>query len=261
MLPVMFRVGSVEIRSFDVLVVLGMAVGLVLIAWRARRAGLNGLKVLAGGIGVVLAGLAGARLGFVLMDLPHFIANPGKIFSLYGTGFQGGLIVGILATALLARALRLSFWQLVDLFAPGLVLGQAIGRLGCLLNGCCYGVETDSFLGMYLPGRGGEWAYRYPTQLMHSAINLLILAVLLGVERTKPFDGFVCLLYLVLYSTQRLLLDFLREEGPTFGDSGVRGAVVAGALTILPAALLLAWKWVRARRSRAVPAREPSCSD
>jgi len=243
--PILFHVGSFAVRSYDAVVALGMIAGLSLVCWRARRAGLGGARVLVGGIGVILVSLVGSRLGIVILDLRHYIPNWREIPSLYGTGFQGALVGGMLATLVFARYLRVSFWWLADLFAPGLVLGQAIGRVGCLLNGCCYGRPTDSFLALYLPNLGGEWAYRYPTQIMHVAANLVILVVLLNVSRRKSFDGFVFLLYVVLYSTHRLLFDFLRETGPVV--SGVRATQVASAVTILVASVVLMWKWARAR--------------
>ncbi|MFQ6101541.1 MAG: prolipoprotein diacylglyceryl transferase [Anaerolineae bacterium] len=245
MYPVLFHIGSFAVRSYDVMVLLGMIAGLSLGCYRARRAGLDGGKVVAGGVGIILVSLAGSRLGNVIIDLGRYVSNWRAIFSLYGTGFQGGLLAGVLATLALARYLRVSFWRLADLFAPGLVLGQAIGRVGCFLNGCCYGRPTDSFLGVYLPGWGVGWAYRYPTQFMHTTANLLILVVLLRVDRRRPFEGFTFLLYALLYSTQRLLIDFLRETGPLIGS--LRATEVVSVATILVAAVVLGWKWACAR--------------
>ena len=247
MRPVLFDIGSFAVRSYDVLVLVGMVAGMSLILWRARRIGLSRVRVFAGGVGIILVSLAGSRIGNVLIDLKSYIHNWRAIFSLYGTGFQGGLIGGILATLVFARWLRVSFWRVADLFAPGLVLGQAIGRIGCFLNGCCYGRATDSFLGMYLPGHGVGWEVRYPTQLMHSAANFSILAVLLKADKRKPCEGFVFLLYAILYSTQRLLIDFLRADAVPL-VKGIRPTEVVSVATILAAAALLGWQWRRARR-------------
>ena len=249
MYPVLFHVGSFAVRSYDVMVALGMVAGLSLTCWRAAGFGLSRARVLAGAGAVLLVGLVGTRLGNVLIDLGYYVSNWREIFSVYGTGFQGGLLAGMVATLLFARYLRVSFWRLADLLAPGLVLAQAIGRMGCFLNGCCYGRPTDSFLGLYLPGWGVEWAYRYPTQLLHSTANLLILVILLKVEKRKPFEGLLFLLYAILYSSHRLAFDFLRETGPIV--SGVRATEVVSAATILAAGILLAWKWTRARRDAA----------
>ena len=247
MYPVLFRIGSVAIRSYDAVVLLAMVVGVLLIYRRARRAGLSGRRVVWGCITIILVGIVGTRAGNVLVDLESYVGNWRAMFSLYGTGFQGGLIGGILATLVVARWLRVSFWELADLFAPSLILGQAIGRIGCFLNGCCYGQVTDSFLGMYLPGHGAGWDVRYPTQLMHSVANSAIFVTLLKVERRKPFAGFLFLLYAVLYSMQRLLIDFLRADAVPL-VAGIRPTEMVSVATILVAMGLLVWKGTRARR-------------
>ena len=253
MYPVLFHVGSFAVRSYDMLVFLGMVAALSLTHRRARSAGLGGGRVVAGGVGIILIGIVGSRLGNVIIDLGRYISNWREVFSLYGTGFQGGFLFGMLGMLGLARCLRISFWNLADLFAPGLVLAQAIGRVGCFLNGCCYGRPTDSFLGVYLPGWGADWAYRYPTQLMHTAADLIILALLLKADRRRPFAGCTFLLYAILYSTQRLLIDFLRETGPLF--AGVRASELVSVTTILVAGAVLGWKWIRLRREWAVQAK------
>lgn len=251
MFPILFHIGSLAVRSYDVMFMVATVVALGLVGWRARRVGLGGVRAVLGILAIYVIALAGARLGNVVADWGYYVANWREIPSLYGTGFQGGLIAGVLAAFVIARyVLRISFWQLGDLAAPGLVLAQAIGRVGCFLNGCCYGSPTSSFLGMYLPGYGAEWAYRYPTQLMHSAANWLILVTLLLWERRKPFEGFVFLLYAFLYSIQRLLIDFLRpaaSAGPTI--AGIRASELVSVATILAAGALLAWKGARARRT------------
>ena len=208
---------------------------------------MSGGKVVWGCIAIILVGIVGTRAGNVLVDLKSYVGNWKAVFSLYGTGFQGGLVAGILAALVVARWLRVSFWGLADLLVPSLILGQALGRIGCFLNGCCYGQTTDSFLGMYLPGHGVGWEVRYPTQLMHTVANSIIFVVLLRVETRKPFEGFLFLLYAVLYSTQRLLIDFLRADAVPL-VAGIRPTEMVSVVTILAAMGLLVWKGVRARR-------------
>ena len=120
-------------------------------------------------------------------------------------------------------------------------LGQAIGRLGCLAAGCCAGKVTGSWLGMYLPGEGGVWAMRCPTQVLDSAAHVLIFLVLLAVERygRRPCDGFLFLLYVELSAIARFTVGFLREEAiPVIGPfstmhlQGIAGMAMAAALTL-----------------------------
>lgn len=248
MYPILFHIGSFAVRSYDVMALTGMIVGLLLLSWRAGRAGLSRAKILAGGVGIILVSLVGSRVGNVLIDLKSYVSDWRAVFSLYGTGFQGGLIGGMLAMFVVARLMRVSFWKLADLFAPSLILGQAIGRVGCFLNGCCFGRPTDSFLGVYLPGHGAGWEYRYPTQLMHTVANLLIFVVLLKAEKRKSFAGYTFFLYLILYSTQRLLLDFLRADVVPL-VAGIRPTEMVSVATILAAVGLSAWRRSRASRS------------
>ncbi len=225
---------------------LGTLAGLWLVYRRARRTGLIAGKVVVGTALVVAVGLVGSRLGVVVLDVRYYLAHRQEILTLYGTGFQGGLVASIGAAIVVARWLRISAWQYLDLLAPGILLGQAIGRIGCLLNGCCCGRVTDSFLALYLPDAQGNWALRYPTQAMHALANLSILAALLKLERRSPFRGYIWLLFVILYSVQRWLIDLLRESGPLL--AGLRATRLVSAITILAACLLLGYQWASTQR-------------
>ena len=231
--------------------IVGMIIGGLIVVRRARHAGINvGIKFFGSLVAILLIGIAGARLGYVLSDAPYYATHWQEIFSLYGTIIPGALMLGIPALAGVARYLRVPYWKLADMMAPGVVLGQAIGRLGCLVAGSCYGLPAQ----VQLPGLETELSFRYPTQLMHSGANLLIFAVLLNLERRNisPFDGFIALTYTLLYFTQRLLIDFLRATGPVFASgmpfAGIRVPRVLSLAMIVAVLIALAWKGVRARR-------------
>jgi phosphatidylglycerol:prolipoprotein diacylglycerol transferase len=242
-----FRIGPLSLRAYDLMTGLGVLACLWLVYRRALGSGLSAGRAVAGAVGIILAGLAGARLGVVILDLRYYASNWQEIFSPYGTGFQGGLAAVALAVPVAARLLRIPPWKLFDLLAPGLALGQAIGRIGCLLNGCCCGRPTGSFAGVYLPDAWGTWAVRYPTQVMHAGADLAILGALSYAARRSPPQGYVWLLYLILYSTERVLIDLLREPGPTL--AGLSAARVVGAATILAAGALLGWRHVHRQRN------------
>jgi phosphatidylglycerol:prolipoprotein diacylglycerol transferase len=229
--------------------ILGMIVGGILISWRVRRAGLKFDKVrfIIGFIFVIAFGVAGARLAYVVADLHYYLAHWQEIFSVYGTIIPGAIVFGLLGLIPLAWFLHIPFWKLGDLFAPGVALGQAIGRIGCLVEGCCYGVPIE------LPGLETT-GWLYPTQMMHGVANLLIALLLLYLDkrRYKPFDGILLLLYVLLFFTQRFLIDFLRAVGPVFAPdmpfAGVRVPRVISVVSIVLALIVLAWRWVSARR-------------
>jgi phosphatidylglycerol:prolipoprotein diacylglycerol transferase len=230
--------------------ILGMIAGVALTAWRFRKAGMKlGIKFFVGFFVVILIGIAGSRLLFVMSDVGYYAAHWQAIFSLQETIIQGALVFGFLAIVVFARFLSVPFWRLFDLIAPGLALGQAIGRIGCLVYGCCYGLPV------HLPWLPPDVTVLYPTQLMHAGANLLIVFVLLTLERRgyAPFAGFIGLMYVLLYSTQRLLIDYLRATGAVFAAgmpfAGIRVARVVSLISILLGAGVLVWKWARARRA------------
>ncbi len=239
--------------------ILGMIVGGILIGWRARRAGVkfDKIKFIVGAILLIGFGVAGARLAYVVADLHYYIANWQEIFSVYGTIIPGAIIFGLLGLIPLAWFLRIPFWKLGDLFVPGVALGQAIGRIGCLVEGCCYGVPIQ------LPGlETTGWVY--PTQMMHGGADLLIALLLLYLDERgyKPFDGFLLLLYVLLFFTQRFLIDFLRAVGPVFAPdmpfAGVRVPRVISVASIVLALIVLVWRWVSVRRRMRRESAHPS---
>jgi phosphatidylglycerol:prolipoprotein diacylglycerol transferase len=223
--------------------ILGMIVGGILIGRRIRRAGLEFDKVrfVVGFLFLIAIGVVGARLAYVIADLHYYVANWKEVFSVYGTIIPGAIIFGLLGLIPLAWFLRVPFWKLGDLFVPGVALGQAIGRIGCVVEGCCYGVPIQ-VLGLEATG------WRYPTQVMHGGANLLIALLLLYLDkrRYKPFDGILLLLYVLLFFTQRLLIDFLRAVGPVFAAdmpfAGVRVPRVISVASILLALIVLVWR-------------------
>jgi phosphatidylglycerol:prolipoprotein diacylglycerol transferase len=154
-------------------------------------------------------------------------AQNGPSFEPEGRSVVWALAGGMLVAAIYCRRHKISLARALDLGALPIPLGLAIGRLGCLAAGCCHGRPTDSWLGMRLPDEFGVWMVRYPTQLMSAAANLLTFLALVAAERygmrrrskdsvaeTWPFNGFLVLLALILYSLKRFIMAFLRESGP-----------------------------------------------
>lgn len=231
--------------------ILGMIVASLLSAWRARRAGveLPPVRFVLGCIFIIACGIAGARLAYVAADVQHYIANWREIFSIYGTIIPGAIVFGLLAVFPVARFVRVPFWKLADLFVPGVALGQAIGRIGCLVEGCCFGLPIQ------LPGLE-QTGWLYPTQTMHGLADLSIALLLLYLDgKYKLFEGFLTPLYVILFFTQRLLIDFLRDPvtTPVFAPTtplvaGMHVPRVISVVAIICAVDLLVLNWLRKRR-------------
>jgi phosphatidylglycerol:prolipoprotein diacylglycerol transferase len=210
---------------------------------------------------VLIAGLIGAKALLVLVDWRHFTNNPGQLLSIFQSGgvFYGGLIGGILVAWFYIRAYRLPGWMTADVLAPGVVLGQAIGRIGCFAAGCCWGkvctlpwaVTFTDITAARQVGTPMDTPL-HPVQLYESAAAFLIFAFLLWLAPRKRFHGQVMMAYVALYSAARFTLEFWRgdlDRGSWFGGVVSTSQVIAVAL-LLGAALLLP----RIRRSQAITA-------
>jgi phosphatidylglycerol:prolipoprotein diacylglycerol transferase len=171
----------------------------------------------------VLAAYGGA---YLMQYLTNLLRSEGSAPE--GLSITWALVGGGITATLCCWRYGASLGRVLDLAVVPLPLGQAIARLGCLARGCCYGKPTDSWLGLYLPDEQGVWLVRYPTQLLSAVADLLIFFVLLAVERYGmrrqggargwPFDGFLILLYLVLFSSKRFVVAFFRASAvPVLG--------------------------------------------
>jgi len=226
--PVLLQIGKFTIYSYGLLVVLGFVAG---IGWAALNAGGRGIepgKVLDLSFYLVIAAIIGARFFYVLVEFKRYLKDPVDIFRIWEGGFvfYGGLIsAGIVGTGYILYH-HLPHWQVMDLFAPGIALGQAIGRLGCFCAGCCYGKECHCSFGVVFRDSRSLAVLNaplYPTQLISSLNLFVIFFVLVWVDRKKRFDGQVFWIYVLLYAIMRFAIEFLR------GDP--RGYIIPGFLS------------------------------
>ncbi len=159
---------------------------------------------------IMISGIIGARLIYILLNLKEYILSPIEIMKIYrgGLTLYGGIAAGILSSLIYLRRKRHPVLKVLDLVSPYVALGQVWGRIGCFLNGCCYGRESLRF-GLYFPVHSRTLL---PTQIYSSLGNLLIFLILKSIYRRKRFDGQVALSYFVLYSLKRFLIEFLRAD-------------------------------------------------
>ena len=255
--PILFEVGNWPVYSYGVLLAAAYLAGLQLAVIRARRSGMDGARVMDLGIYLIIAALVGAKLMLVIVDFDHFRNQPGELLSLVRAGgvFYGGLIFAFAVGLWLVRRYKLPVWKAADAYAPGIALGHVIGRLGCLLAGCCYGKPTDlpwgvTFTSPVAAANVGTplGIPLHPTQLYDAGAELLILAFLLIFEkRGRPFAGRTFWLYMLLYAISRFIVEMYRGD-----DRGTMAGLSTSqvvSLLVVPAAIVMLLRL--SRRSRA----------
>src|SRR6185295_6502206 len=143
--PILFDFGRFTIYSYVVLLAAAYLLGLQLALMRARRRGLDPQRVMDLGIWIIVSALVGAKLLLLVVDFRQFAASPRELFGLVRSGgvFYGGLIAGVGVALWYMRRHRLPLWTTTDVFAPGIALGHVVGRMGCLMAGCCFGKPTS----------------------------------------------------------------------------------------------------------------------
>ena len=246
--PVCFTIGSRPIYWYGVFTALAFLAGVIHWNWLAR------VQARPAGYGselafwIMLAGIIGARVAYVFSELDEFRGRWLTVVRIDQGGliFYGGFLGAIAAVWILARRHRESFWSLADFTISALPLGHALGRIGCFMNGCCYGRPSD--LPWACPSHS---ALRHPTQLYEAAVNLLLYAALIVFlrRRAASLPGRLTGLYLLTYPAIRFAVEFLRGD-PRMRWAGLSVAQwLSLAMLLLGAALCAGWpqRWSRPR--------------
>ena len=255
--PVAFTIGSHDIRWYGIIVAVAV---MTVVVWSWRRIDIatdpsRRPNPIIAPIGII-SGILGAKLFHVFERLSYYIQYPGQFFSSGGFAIYGGILGATLGIWIYTKLNRKSMEQLghpfgffIDIVTPGIALAQAIGRLGCTVNGCCYGNPAPDWL---------PWSVVYthpnsyaplgiplqPTQPYEIIFCLIIFAVLFKLRgRLKP-DGSLFLIYLSLYSLWRVGIDFLRVGTPFL--FGLHMAQVMGIIVL---AICIPLLIIRTRRS------------
>ncbi|MEO6323399.1 MAG: prolipoprotein diacylglyceryl transferase [Thermoanaerobaculia bacterium] len=225
--PELLRFGSFVLPTYGVAMAIGFGAALWLLRRRAAAFGISPDKVSDLGIWMLLAGLAGAKILLVIVEWPHFVSSWPAFLGLFRSAgvFYGGLIGSVVAALVLLKRHKLGFCTFADLGAPCVALGQAIGRLGCLAAGCCWGREAHVPWAVTFTNPIAEQNVGvplglslHPTQLYESLGTLLLCFLLLRFEKRR-FEGETFARYLIGYALLRGTIEFFR------GDP--RGAVFA----------------------------------
>jgi len=250
--PVAFTIGSIEVRWYGIFIALAILTIVLWTVWQVKRGARVSYDT------VFTAALVGIPSGLILSRLLHVVDNweyyglhLGEIIGGGGLTAYGAILGATIGVWIYSRFSKLNFGYFADTVAPGIILAQAIGRVGCTINGCCYGLET------LLP-----WAIVYthpdsfcpvgvavhPAQVYEIFWNLLVFGALLRLKGHLKPDGSIYLVYISLYSVYRLGTDFMRE-GTSFLFGLHQAQVIAViVLAIALPLLVLRTRWMRAEK-------------
>jgi phosphatidylglycerol:prolipoprotein diacylglycerol transferase len=248
--PIAFTIGAFSLRWYGILVALAV---LTLILWALREvrrgAGLSYNTVFNAALVGIPSGIVISRLLHVIDLWDYYIQHPGEIIGGAGLTIYGAVLGAALGIWIYSRfSKEFSFGYLADVLAPGIILAQAIGRVGCTLNGCCYGIECHlpwAVIYAHPESLGPIGVPVHPTQIYEIVYNLIVFVVLLKLRGRFQPAGSLFLIYLTLYSLWRVGIDFIRE-GTDF-LFGLHEAQVISIIVLIITITLMALRtrWVK----------------
>ncbi len=217
MYPILFKIGPLSVHAYGFAIAVAFLVGILISLRYAKKEGIKADQILDLAVYVIIAAIIGSRFLYVIGQWDQYKDHPGEIFMVQRGGlvFLGGLVLAVLVVVWHARRKGIPILKLLDALTPGTAIGYAITRIGCFLNGCCFGLPTELPWGMVFPPASLAHLYFpdqhiHPTQLYASASMLLAFVILLVLYRRKRFDGHVFYWGLILYSAYRFLIEFIR---------------------------------------------------
>lgn len=250
--PIIFEVGPIVLRWYGLLIAIAVLLGVTLSQYLAKYRSLDPELLGDLAIWLVIAAIPCARLYYVLFQWQQYAQRPEDIIAIWkgGIAIHGAIIGGTIATIIFARLKRVSFWQLLDLVAPSLILGQAIGRWGNFFNSEAFGKPTDLpwklfIASPYRPVDLINYDYFHPTFLYESLWNISIFILLLwlffwGLKRTNRLKtGTLAAVYLIGYSLGRVWIEWLRTDSLMLGSLRIAQVVSFSAISL--GVFLLVW--------------------
>ena len=251
--------GPLTLRWYVLLIASAVLIGVALSQYLAKKQGIDPEKISDLVIWLIIVAIPSARLYYVLFEWQSYVTRPGDILAIWkgGIAIHGAVIGGTLAAWIFSKLNKLSFWQLSDVVAPSLILGQAIGRWGNFFNSEAFGRPTDLPWKLYIPLANRpaslrDFEYFHPTFLYESLWNLGVFALLLGLffwglkRPGKLRAGTLFLIYLIAYSTGRLWIEGLRIDSLMLGP--LRIAQVISLTGIALGGLGLIWTYGLGKR-------------
>ncbi|MCS7165141.1 MAG: prolipoprotein diacylglyceryl transferase [Candidatus Calescibacterium sp.] len=214
MYPILFKIGNISVYSYGTILYIDILLSLYLLHLFSKRYKIDIEKVFGSFLIVLISMYLGGKIGYLIFNDYKYTSFWKMLFDIISP-FEGGLtIIGSIFFAILglmvsSKIYKVNFLELSDLFALVAPFSVFIGRIGCLLAGCCYGKEST--WGIFLHGK-----IRYPVQIIESLLSLLVFIYFLYTLKSKSYPGRYLLSFLLLYSMIRFIVEFFRESERVF---------------------------------------------
>jgi phosphatidylglycerol:prolipoprotein diacylglycerol transferase len=235
--PIAFYLGSLPVRWYGVMMALAFIAGLWTATRRARLVNVSGDIIADVTLWLMLGSIAGARFVYVTTYWKQeFAGGPfSEVFMIQHGGlvYYGGLIGAAISGIGYLAWKKLPVWKITDILAPSIALGSVFGRIGCLLNGCCYGRACDLPWAIHFPAdHETHGAAVHPTEIYDALLNLILYIFLAWLFRRKKFDGQIFATYLIIYAIFRSIAEYFRGDYPP--DHVHAGIFTSAQLLSLP---------------------------
>lgn len=213
--PVAFKIGEFTIYYYGLMMVVAYLVVIALMWFTRKYEGFDMNLALDCTIYSIIGGVIGARLVYVVLNLGQYLKSPLHIINVRegGLSWHGALLGAFVGLVILSRTKGASLGKLTDFTAVHGTIALAIGRIGCFLNGCCYGKVCELPWAVEFKGAGLHGT-RHPTQLYECFLMLILFAILLWWWRRKRFDGELTMAMFAGYGVIRFIVEFFRENTP-----------------------------------------------
>jgi phosphatidylglycerol:prolipoprotein diacylglycerol transferase len=209
MYPIILQIGPLKVYSYGLMIAIAFLVCIFLARKEARHYNLDPDKIYDLSFFVLVSGIIGGRILYVILNLPYYLENPQEIIMLHHGGLVwfGAFGFALIGGIIFLKKNSLPIFKTLDFLAPYIALGHAIGRIGCFLNGCCYG--SPARWGIYFPIHQEKLI---PTQLFESVFLVILFFILINFRKNNHKTGLTFSLYVASYSLWRFAIEFLRAD-------------------------------------------------
>ena len=274
-IPLPFFQKYIPIYSYGFMLMVAFLVAIAVARWRARKEGIDPTRITDIGIYLVCAGIVGARIFFIIQFFEDYKNNLFSVFKIYEGGlvYYGGLFAGALTLFLYVRKHRLPVLKLFDIITPSIALGLGFGRIGCFLNGCCFGKlathipwavqfprtidktgmidGSPAFLHQYELGlvhlSDTHTLPIHPTQLYSFLSDVVLFFLLNAFFKYRKKDGEVLILFGIVYPIIRYSMELLRNDTPLFFNFFTIAQIISISIFIISITLFVVLRWRRAK--------------